>query len=114
MSTLAASQPFKPHSIPHIRIDMDDDDNDDDGPSSHPYQQPYRDDPDDARMDEEEMRKANQDVMLMQRQMIDQQDDTLDQLSAAISRQRDLSLTISSELELHETLLEETDAAVDR
>lgn len=43
-----------------------------------------------------------------------EQDDTLDALSAAIQRQRDLSLTISSELELHEGLLEETDAALDR
>jgi syntaxin 8 len=34
-------------------------------------------------------------------------------LSHAISRQRDLSLNISSELELHNNLLEETDQALD-
>jgi len=67
-----------------------------------------------ARMDEEEMRRANQDVAMLQQEMIDQQDDTLEALSKAIQRQRDLSLTISSELELHEGLLEETDAALDR
>lgn len=42
------------------------------------------------------------------------QDHTLEQLSAAIQRQRDLSLTISSELELHENLIDETDEALDR
>lgn len=41
------------------------------------------------------------------------QDETLDALAKAISRQRDLSLHISSELEVHEGLLEETDRAVD-
>jgi t-SNARE complex subunit (syntaxin) len=43
-----------------------------------------------------------------------EQDETLDKLSLAISRQRDLSVTISSELELHSSLLDETDEAVDR
>lgn len=41
------------------------------------------------------------------------QDDQLDALAKAIARQRDLSLNISSELELHEDLLEETDRALD-
>lgn len=44
---------------------------------------------------------------------VPEQDETLDALSAAIRRQRDLSLTISSELELHSSLIEETDAALD-
>jgi syntaxin 8 len=82
------------------------------------------------------MRRANQDVMLMQRQMIDSklspllistsystdssfhdaidQDEQLDALAKAIARQRDLSLNISSELELHEELIEETDRALDQ
>lgn len=42
------------------------------------------------------------------------QDDTLDSLSSAIARQHQLSLHISSELELHEGLLDETDTALDR
>lgn len=43
-----------------------------------------------------------------------EQDGTLDALSQAIRRQKDLSLTISSELELHEDLIDETDQALDR
>lgn len=42
------------------------------------------------------------------------QDDTLTSLSSAISRQHALSLQISSELEVHSSLLDETDEAVDR
>ena len=42
------------------------------------------------------------------------QDETLNSLSSAISRQHALSLNISSELELHEDLLEDTDQAIDR
>lgn len=75
--------------------------------------------------DAEEMRRANNDIVMMQRQMMDraslhilgmthaEQDETLDNLSAAVRRQRDLSLHISSELELQSGLLEEVDAAVD-
>lgn len=86
--------------IPEIRIH-----------SSH--DEPYQDDPETARMDEDEMRRANQDVMQMQRRMMDEQDDQLDALAKAIARQRDLSLNISSELELHEDLIDETDRALD-
>lgn len=82
--------------------------------------------------DEEEMRRANSEVMQMQRQMMDgtlvacvpsnpkltrlssDQDDTLNSLSSAIARQHQLSLHISSELEMQEGLLEDTDAAIDR
>lgn len=42
------------------------------------------------------------------------QDDQLDALAKAIARQRDLSLNISSELELHEDLIDETDRALDQ
>lgn len=42
------------------------------------------------------------------------QDETLDSLSSAISRQHALSLNISSELEMHEDLLSSTDEALDR
>lgn len=86
-------------------------------------------------MDEDEMRRANQDVVQMQRRMMDgkclvlvnlhcstfteaeirtDQDDQLDALAKAIARQRDLSLNISSELELHEDLIDETDRALDQ
>lgn len=43
--------------IPEIRLNNGDD--------------PYQDDPETARMDEDDLRRANQDVMQMQRQMID-------------------------------------------
>lgn len=62
---------------PHVAIDLHNDDDDDAetferrASSAIDTSERYRDDPEDARMDEEEMRRANQDVMLMQRQMID-------------------------------------------
>lgn len=86
-------------------------------------------------MDEDELRRANQDVMQMQQRMMEgeysqfkkilqtklmsltstvDQDDQLDALAKAIARQRDLSLNISSELELHEDLIDETDRALDQ
>ncbi|KAH8915168.1 hypothetical protein BT69DRAFT_1289184 [Atractiella rhizophila] len=64
--------------------------------------------------DENDLRQANQDVMMMQKQMLNDQDRSLDALSEAVSRQRDISLQISSELELHTGLLEETDFALDQ
>ncbi|GAA95921.1 uncharacterized protein L969DRAFT_57322 [Mixia osmundae IAM 14324] len=74
----------------------------------------YYDDPSDAlEMDDEEMRRANQDVAQLQQRMMADQDDTLDRLSQAISRQRDLSMTISTELESQALLLEDTDTALD-
>ncbi|MBW0498652.1 hypothetical protein O181_038367 [Austropuccinia psidii MF-1] len=63
--------------------------------------------------DETLIRSQNEQVKLMQRALIDDQDRTLDQLSDAISRQRDLSLHISSELEVQENLLDELDHNMD-
>ncbi|CAH7686299.1 hypothetical protein PPACK8108_LOCUS20930 [Phakopsora pachyrhizi] len=63
--------------------------------------------------DEELMRAQNEDVQMLQQAMIEDQDRTLDQLSTAISRQRDLSLHISSELEVQENLLNELDERFD-
>lgn len=60
MSTIAQSS-SSTTSKPHITITVDGSD----------VQEPYRDDPESAKMDEEEMRRANQDVMQMQQQMID-------------------------------------------
>ena len=92
--------------------------------------------------DEEEMRRANSEVMQMQKRMLEgkylpphldtlqladlslhprssalpptDQDDTLDSLSTAIARQHSLSLNIASELELQSSLLDDTDSALDR
>lgn len=63
--------------------------------------------------DEELMRSENEQVQRIQQVLLDDQDKTLDELSNAISRQRDLSLHISSELEVQENLLDELDHDLD-
>lgn len=63
--------------------------------------------------DEELMRSENEQVQRIQQVLLDDQDRTLDELSNAISRQRDLSLHISSELEVQENLLDELDQNMD-
>ncbi|KAA1075198.1 hypothetical protein PGT21_030946 [Puccinia graminis f. sp. tritici] len=63
--------------------------------------------------DEELMRSENEQVQRIQQVLLDDQDRTLDELSNAISRQRDLSLHISSELEVQENLLDELDQDLD-
>jgi len=83
--------------------------------------------------DEEAMRRANSEVMQMQQRMMEgellsisllpttaevlvpsDQDEQLDSLSSAISRQHALSLRVAEELELHSNLIDDTEAAVDR
>ncbi|GAA5981156.1 hypothetical protein JCM5350_007178 [Sporobolomyces pararoseus] len=64
--------------------------------------------------DEEAMKRANSQVMQMQQRMMEDQDEQLDSLSSAISRQHALSLRVAEELELHSNLLDDTEAAVDR
>ncbi|OAV99130.1 hypothetical protein PTTG_25459 [Puccinia triticina 1-1 BBBD Race 1] len=59
------------------------------------------------------MRTENEQVQRIQQVVLDDQDRTLDELSNAISRQRDLSLHISSELEVQENLLDELDHDLD-
>ncbi|GHJ84589.1 hypothetical protein NliqN6_0991 [Naganishia liquefaciens] len=53
-----------------------------------------------------------QDLMLQHRNIIDDQDARLALLSTSITRQNDLSLAIGHELDLHQEILEETDAAM--
>ncbi|KAJ7489432.1 syntaxin-like protein [Mycena latifolia] len=68
-------------------------------PPSEPVYTPYTDDP-----------EAGPDEMLQtQRQLMDQQDSHLDLLSHSINRQRDISLQINDELDVHTGLLEELD-----
>ncbi|GAA5826811.1 hypothetical protein JCM5353_005403 [Sporobolomyces roseus] len=64
--------------------------------------------------DEEAMKRANSEVMQMQQRMMEDQDEQLDSLSSAISRQHALSLRVAEELELHSNLIDDTEAAVDR
>ncbi|GAA5865183.1 hypothetical protein JCM3774_002164 [Rhodotorula dairenensis] len=75
------------------------------------------DDPRDLKQmeeDEEEMDRANQEVLQMQQRMLEDQDTQLNSLSSAISRQHALSLRVAEELELHSSLLDDTDEALDR
>jgi len=53
-------------------------------------------------------------IMLQaQRRMMNEQDDELDRLSHSINRQRDISLQINDELDVHTGLLEELDTDLD-
>ncbi|KAL1693982.1 hypothetical protein GGG16DRAFT_48053 [Schizophyllum commune] len=67
---------------------------------------PYTDDPD-----------ANEDPSILlqtQQRMMDTQDEHLDRLSHSINRQRDLSIQINDELDVHHGLLSELDTDIDR
>lgn len=52
-------------------------------------------------------------MLLTQRQMMEEQDVHLDQLAHSIGRQRDLSLQINEELDVHHGLLQEMDEELD-
>ncbi|KAK7040791.1 hypothetical protein VNI00_009697 [Paramarasmius palmivorus] len=68
---------------------------------------PYTDDPEAGYDDPSTMLQT-------QRQMMDDQDRHLDQLSHSITRQHHLSLQINDELDVHTGLLEELDTELDR
>ncbi|TFK93402.1 hypothetical protein K466DRAFT_580994 [Polyporus arcularius HHB13444] len=67
---------------------------------------PYTDDP--------EAGYSSEEMVLQQRHIIDDQDVHLDVLSRSITRQRDLSLQINDELDVHTGLLEGLDDDMDR
>ncbi|KAJ3481601.1 hypothetical protein NLI96_g7542 [Meripilus lineatus] len=56
---------------------------------------------------------SNENILQTQRQLMDEQDVHLDRLSHSINRQRDLSLQINDELEVHTGLLEGLDRDLD-
>ena len=68
---------------------------------------PYTDDP------EAGPPPTTDEMLQTQRQIMDQQDVHLDDLSQSINRQRDLSLQINDELDVHTGLLEEMDQELD-
>jgi len=70
---------------------------------------PYKDDPDalERGPDDGEVYQMNEQIMV-------EQDNHLDHLSHSINRQRDISLQINSELDVHTGLLEGLDADLDR
>lgn len=67
---------------------------------------PYTDDP--------ERGYDSAEMLQMQREMMDSQDVRLDALSRSVGRQRDISLQIGDELEVHTGLLEGLDHDLDR
>ncbi|EIW55752.1 uncharacterized protein TRAVEDRAFT_171625 [Trametes versicolor FP-101664 SS1] len=67
---------------------------------------PYTDDP--------EAGYTSQDMLLQQREIMEDQDVHLDNLSRSITRQRDISLQINDELDVHTGLLEGLDHDLDR
>ena len=70
---------------------------------------PYKDEP--APYDENE--PSHDEMILQQRQMMDEQDTHLDRLSHSIRNQHDISLQINDELEVHTGLLESLDHELD-
>ena len=68
---------------------------------------PYTDDP------EAGPPPSTGDMLQSQRELMDEQDLHLDNLSQSINRQRDLSLQINDELDVHTGLLEELDEELD-
>ncbi|KIY52194.1 hypothetical protein FISHEDRAFT_35906 [Fistulina hepatica ATCC 64428] len=75
-------------------------------PDSDDLYTPYTDDPD-----------YDQDpgiLLQTQRTMMDEQDVHLDRLSKSINRQRDLSMEINDELDVHTGLLQELDTDIER
>lgn len=74
--------------------------------SDNPYM-PYSDNP-------EADEPSTHDMLQSQRHTMDEQDVRLDQLAHSIGRQRDLSLQINDELDVHHGLLEEMDEELDR
>ncbi|KZT03611.1 uncharacterized protein LAESUDRAFT_659143 [Laetiporus sulphureus 93-53] len=97
-SVSSSSLPSPPVSAAPLPVPIKDDE---------PAYVPYTDDPEAAYPSHEEMLQA-------QRQMMDEQDVHLDRLSQSVNRQRDISLHINDELEVHTGLLEDLDIEMDR
>lgn len=70
---------------------------------------PYKDEP--APFEEDE--PTHDEILLQQRQMMDEQDTHLDRLSNSIRNQRDISIQINDELDVHTGLLESLDHELD-
>jgi chromosome segregation ATPase len=56
--------------------------------------------------DEEHAVRSPEEVLLLQREMLDEQDDALDDLSTAAERAKDISRAVNDELDLHAKLLD--------
>ncbi|KAJ4986905.1 snare complex subunit [Stagonosporopsis vannaccii] len=93
-------------------------DNDDagaDADRSALFNQPYRDDPaHDPEAPPDQSHLDNQQIHEYHSQVLRDQDDQLDTLSASIGRQRELSMQIGDELDGQVMLLDEVEEGVDR
>ncbi|KAF8598867.1 syntaxin-like protein [Ceratobasidium sp. AG-I] len=78
-------------------------------PADDGVYRPYKDDP----VAYNEDGPTHDEVMLEQRQMMDEQDTHLDRLSGSIRNQHDISLQINDELDVHTGLLESLDHELD-
>jgi syntaxin 8 len=56
----------------------------------------------------------NQQVLQLHQSVMEEQDESLDRLSASIRNQRELSIQIGDELDSHVRLLDDVDELVDR
>ncbi|KAH6614949.1 hypothetical protein C7974DRAFT_56528 [Boeremia exigua] len=108
----AAARPR--HAAKSVRF-RDSDDPSADADRSALFNQPYRDDPShdpDAAPDHSHL--DNQQIHEYHSQVLRDQDDQLDTLSASIGRQRELSMQIGDELDGQVMLLDEVEEGVDR
>lgn len=79
------------------------------------FNQPYRDDPaHDPEAPPDQSHLDNQQIHEYHSQVLRDQDDQLDTLSASIGRQRELSMQIGDELDGQVMLLDEVEEGVDR
>jgi len=101
-TSLLDSKPSSP--LPSLQPTATKDSGSDADADAEPFT-PYTDDP--------EAGYTNDEMLQMQRQMMNEQDVHLDRLSQSVNRQRDLSLQINDELDVHTGLLEELDHELD-
>lgn len=81
--------------------------------SDNPYTAGTSDDDRDRDADSDPDVDDRADLLASQHTILQSQDDSLDKLSASIGRQRDLSLQMNDELELHSELLDDLDRGVE-
>ncbi|ORY33498.1 hypothetical protein BCR39DRAFT_520457 [Naematelia encephala] len=83
-------------------------------PPTPAVERPFRDDPDLEHDDEDDDGATPHEMLSQQQSLMDDQDERLNLLSHSINRQNTLSIQIGSELDIHNELLEDTDAQMDR
>ncbi|KZM22873.1 hypothetical protein ST47_g5989 [Ascochyta rabiei] len=110
----AAAQSKPRHASKSVRF-TDNDDGDADPNRSALFNAPYRDDPArDPEAPPDHTHLDNQQIHEYHSQVLRDQDDQLDTLSASIGRQRELSMQIGDELDGQVMLLDEVEEGVDR